>query len=266
MDNKTDFNSETSGYYSGNNENGLANTHGNDFSNSHFYGTKSYSDHAYSSEEIAARVISRSFIVMFVSLLITAAVSTAVAANWKLFYQVADSFKLLLILELAVVFGASYAVRKKNVVLAGILYAIYTIVNGMTFSVIFYTFDLGSIKEVFVVTALLFGIMALIGITTKIDLSRVGGICTMLLLGGLMVTVLNFLILHSSGLDLLLDYVFVFAFVGLTAYDTQKMKTAARTSTGEDVNLIALFCGMELYLDFINLFLRLLSIMGKRKS
>lgn len=266
MDNHTDFNNENSNYYSGNQEGGFMNPSGNGPVNGNYYEASNYYDNAYSSADVEAKVISRSFIVMLVSLLITAAASTIVASNFRLFLKVADSFKVLLVMELAVVIGASFAIRKQNAVLAGTLYFIYTVINGITLSVIFYVYDLGSIKEVFVITALLFGVMALIGATTKMDLSRVGGICTMALIGALLVTVVNMLFLHSSGLDLALDYVVVFIFVGLTAYDTQKMKKMAKNSMGMNINAIALFCGMQLYLDFINLFLRLLSIMAKKKN
>lgn len=266
MDNNTEFNNGNNNYYSGNNQNEFANPAGNGYGNENSYGAQGYYSDAYSSADVESKVISRSFIVMFVSLLVTAATSMVVASNWRMLPNVFEVFEILLVVELAVVIGTSFAIKKQNVVLAGILYTVYTIVNGMTLSVIFLAYDFDSIKEVFVVTALLFGVMALIGATTKMDLSRVGGICTMLLLGALMVTALNMFLLHSSGVDLILDYVIVLIFVGLTAYDTQKMKAMARNSMGMNVNLIAIFCGMQLYLDFINLFLRLLSIMGKKRN
>lgn len=88
----------------------------------------------------------------------------------------------------------------------------------------------------------------------------------MLLIGALIVTFANMLFMHSTGVDLILDYVIVAIFVGLTAYDTQKMKVMARNAVSSEVNTIAIYCGMELYLDFINLFLRLLAIFGRRRN
>ena len=256
---------DNNGNYYGNGANN-GNYYGNGANNGNYYGMGGYYDRAYDNADIESKVITRSFIVMFVSLLITAFMATIVAANANLFDGMINSYGLLIIIEFAVVIGASFAVKKKNAVVAGILYAIYTIITGMTFSVLFYVYDLGSVQEIFLMTALLFGVMAVVGATTKVDLSRIGGICIMLLLGALMVTFVNLLFLHSTGLDLVLDYLIVAIFVGLTAYDTQKMKVMARNAVSSDVNTIAIFCGMELYLDFINLFIRLLAIFGKRRN
>ena len=258
-------NGANNGNYYGNGVNN-GNYYGNGANNGNYYGMGGYYDRAYDNADIESKVITRSFIVMFVSLLITAFMATIVAANANLFDGMINSYGLLIIIEFAVVIGASFAVKKKNAVVAGILYAIYTIITGMTFSVLFYVYDLGSVQEIFLMTALLFGVMAVVGATTKVDLSRIGGICIMLLLGALMVTFVNLLFLHSTGLDLVLDYLIVAIFVGLTAYDTQKMKVMARNAVSSDVNTIAIFCGMELYLDFINLFIRLLAIFGKRRN
>ncbi len=234
--------------------------------NGNAYETSSYYESAVDRADIKAKIISRSFIVMFLSLLITAFAATMVAMNPEWFYQVAQSFGIFLVIELVVVIGASFAVSKRKAILAGILYTIYTIINGMTLSIIFYVYELGSVQEIFLMTAVLFGVMAVLGMTTKIDLSKVGGICTMLLIGALIVTAVNFIFLHSTGLDLLLDYLVVAIFVGLTAWDTQKMKRMAETAGNSEVNVIAIYCGMELYLDFINLFLRLLAIFGKKRN
>lgn len=258
-------NGANNGNYYGNGANN-GNYYGNGANNGNYYGMGGYYDRAYDNADIESKVITRSFIVMFVSLLITAFMATIVAANVNLFEGMLNSYGLLLIIEFAVVIGASFAVKKKNAVVAGILYTIYTVITGMTFSVLFYVYDLGSVQEIFLMTALLFGVMAVVGATTKADLSRIGGICIMLLLGALIVTFANLLFLHSTGLDLVLDYLVVAIFVGLTAYDTQKMKVMARNAVSSDVNTIAIFCGMELYLDFINLFIRLLAIFGKRRN
>ena len=167
---------------------------------------------------------------------------------------------------MGVVVGAQYAIRKRNTALAAGLYFAYTVMNGITFSVIFYVFRLESIESVLFITALLFGVMAAVGYVTKKDLSSIGSIGMMLLIGVILVTIVNMLILKSSGLDLFMDYLVVLIFVGLTAYDTQKMKRIAATASESDINVLALYCGFELYLDFLNLFIRLLSIMGKRRN
>ncbi|MBQ3583305.1 MAG: Bax inhibitor-1/YccA family protein [Lachnospiraceae bacterium] len=252
----TEYTGGNQNYYSGNNA----------YGNENYWSNGNYYDNTYDREEIEQKVITRSFIVMFISLLVTALTATIVAANIDMFVGVMNSFSVLLVLEIIVVIAASFAVNKRNAVVAGVLYSAYSIINGLTLSVIFFAYELGSIQEIFMVTAILFAVMAVIGATTKKNLSSLGGICTMLLSGALLVTVINALILHSSGIELVLDYVIVAIFVGLTAYDTQKMKSLAATASTADVNTIAIYCGMELYLDFINLFLRLLSIFGKSRD
>ena len=101
---------------------------------------------------------------------------------------------------------------------------------------------------------------------TRIDLSSIGGICTMALVGLLLVSVANMLFIHATGLELVIDYLVVLVFVGLTAYDGQKLKEVARSASESDVNIVSIFWGMQLYLDFINLFIRLLSIFGNRRD
>ena len=279
MDNRTGYNENNSRYaaydggnnnfYSGNNGygNGMNNNsyYGNG-NNGDIYGAGSSFDSTYSNEETESKVLTRSFIVMFVSLLVTALMATVVAVNKSLFEGMINSYGIFIIIELAVVFGATFAVKKKNVVVAGILYTMYTVINGMTLSIIFYAYDLGSVQEIFLMTAVLFAVMAVIGATTNINLSKIGGICTMFLVGGLIVTFANILFLHSTGIELALDYIMVAVFIGFTAYDTQRLKVLAREARNDEVNVIAILCGMELYLDFINLFLRLLAIFGKRRN
>lgn len=138
--------------------------------------------------------------------------------------------------------------------------------NGLTLSVIFYAYDIGSIQEVLLLTAGMFAGMALIGATTHINLTKVGSFLLMALWGVILVSVVNVFFLHSTGLNLMIDYVGVLIFVVLTAYDTQKMKAMARSGEMSDANIISLYCGMQLYLDFINLFLRLLRIFGRSRN
>lgn len=239
---------------------------GNGYPNSPYYHTASSTS---SNEDIKSLVIMRSYIVMLASLLITG-FAAAITSNTIMHSQTAminylNSFTFIIFIELALGLGAQRAVAKKNLMVASVLYVGYTIVTGITFAVIFMVYDLESVKEVFIITAMLFGIMAAIGHVTKRDLTTMGSYLSMALIGMLLVTVMNVLFIKSSGMDLMVDYVVVFIFIGLTAYDTQKMKRMAMTASESDINILALYCGMDIYLDFINLFLRLLSIMGKRR-
>jgi FtsH-binding integral membrane protein len=123
-----------------------------------------------------------------------------------------------------------------------------------------------SIGMVFFITAATFGVMALIGYTTKTDLSKMGNILYMALIGLIIATVVN-LFVHSSGLQLIISYIGVLLFVGLTAYDTQKIKQMLyeQDSADESAQKLALLGALSLYLDFVNLFIYLLRILGNRK-
>ncbi|MBQ5446428.1 MAG: Bax inhibitor-1/YccA family protein [Lachnospiraceae bacterium] len=216
-------------------------------------------------DEIKSKIITRSYIVMLVSLLITAFAATATAMDAATFYSMLNyAFKPLIIIEVLVAIGASYFIGKKNVAAAAVMYLAYTIMNGVTMSVIFYAFDLSSIQQVFLTTAILFGVMAGIGAVTKKDLTSLGSLLSMALIGVIIVSIFAG-IFGYTGMDMAINYIVVFIFVGLTAYDAQKVKVYANTASESDINVLALYSGMQLYLDFINIFIRLLAIMGKRK-
>ena len=132
---------------------------------------------------------------------------------------------------------------------------------------IFFVFSVSTIIKVFFITAGTFGAMALVGYTTKTDLTSMGKLLFMALLGIIIASVVNMFV-ASSGLDLILSYVGVLVFVGLTAYDTQKIKQMCQTApdAGESAQKLALIGALSLYLDFINLFLYLLRIFGNNRD
>ena len=136
--------------------------------------------------------------------------------------------------------------------------------NGVTLSGIFLVYTMTSIAQVFFITAGTFGAMALVGYTTKKDLTRFGGLLMMLLLGLIIASVVN-MFLHSTMFDLILSYIGVALFVGLTAWDSQQIKQALamQPDMSESSQKVALMGALTLYLDFINLFLYLLRIFGR---
>lgn len=209
-------------------------------------------------------VVSKSFLFMFVALLITAfaAFNTSMEFVYKL--VMTDTFYLFFIAEIAIVLISNYAIRENNAILAAILYIAYSYLTGVTLSIIFLAYSMSSIASVFLITAAVFAIMAVYGMITKTDLSSIGNICFMGLLGIIIAGLVNAFILHSSGLDFAISCIGVLIFVGLTAYDVQKIKERAQAATTENTMTLALFGAFELYLDFINLFLKLLSLFGKR--
>ena len=146
------------------------------------------------------------------------------------------------------------------------MFILYSVINGALLSYIFLAYTASSVATVFFITAGTFGAMALIGYTTKADLSSMGKILFMALIGMIIATVVN-LFIKSDGLTMILSYVGVLIFVGLTAYDTQKIKQMLMQApdASESAQKMALLGALTLYLDFINLFIYLLRIFGRRE-
>ena len=172
----------------------------------------------------------------------------------------------LVIAEFAIVFGVSAAINRLSLTTATLLFVLYSVINGALFSSIFLVYTMSSIASVFFITAGTFGVMALVGYTTKKDLSSMGRILFMALIGIIIATIVN-IFLKSSGLETIVSYLGVLIFVGLTAYDTQKIKNMLLMApdAGEAAQKIALLGALTLYLDFINLFIYLLRIFGRRE-
>ena len=172
----------------------------------------------------------------------------------------------LIIAEFALVIGVSAAINRISLTMATLMFILYSVINGALLSSIFLIYTASSIATVFFITAGTFGTMALFGYTTKTDLSSMGKILFMALIGLVIATVVN-LFIKSSGFTLILSYVGVLIFVGLTAWDTQKIKQMLLQApdAGEGAQKLALLGALTLYLDFVNLFIYLLRIFGNRK-
>lgn len=214
---------------------------------------------------LCEEVISKSFLFMIGALLITACAALTISPYIAFRLLSGVNFYILIAAELGIVLVSNWALRKNNAILAGILFTAYSYLTGVTLSIIFLVYTTTSIVTIFVTTAALFGIMAVYGLVTKRDLSSIGNLCLMGLLGIILVGVVNLLILKNTMLDTAISAVGVLIFVGLTAYDTQKIKKNVAASNSQNVTSLALYGAFELYLDFINLFLKLLSLFGKRK-
>ena len=184
---------------------------------------------------------------------------TAILTNRVLFLG-------LIIAELVLVFGISAAINRLSLLAATILFILYSVINGATMSIIFLIYEFSSIATVFFISAGTFAAMAVIGYTTKKDLSTMGKIMYMGLIGLVIATVVN-LFLKSPAMTMILSYIGVIVFVGLTAWDSQKIKKMLLEAPDVDeaTQKVALLGALTLYLDFINLFLYLLRIFGKRK-
>jgi len=165
------------------------------------------------------------------------------------------------------VFAMSLGFQRMSSTVMLLLFLAYSIVMGMSLSFIFIAYTHGSIFQTFGIAALTFGVMAVMGYTTKTDLTKFGSILIMALVGIIIASLVN-MFLHSSQMDYIISFIGVLIFTGLTAYDVQKLKRiGAGVEMGtDDTTKLAIFGALTLYLDFINLFLFLLRFFGNRKS
>ena len=199
---------------------------------------------------------------------------TALASVFMLYSQPAQQlvfgnkivFYGLIFAELGMVIAISAAINRISAATATLMFVAYSALNGVTFAAIFMLYTRSSIASTFLVTAGTFGAMSLYGYVTKRSLTGFGNFLFMGLIGIIIASVVN-IFLHSEMIYWVTTYIGVFIFVGLTAYDTQKIKQigAAGFANGQDQQKAAVLGALRLYLDFINLFLMLLRIMGNRR-
>ena len=209
------------------------------------------------------KVFGKVFMWMFIGLLITFLTGYVVSSNDNMLYNIfsGGTYFILIIIELVLVVYLSARIHKMQVTTARIVFILYSFVSGLTFGSIFIVFKMSSIMLIFLITAILFGTFALIGRFTKLDLTKAGTILLMMLLGIVICTFVN-VFLKNDTLDLFVSYISIIVFLGFTAYDMQKIKMLSYEFDDEDK--IAIIGALELYLDFINIFIDLLRIFGKR--
>ena len=228
-----------------------------------------YRDGNYALSSAFPALMRKVFVWMTLALAITGITAFGVASSPALVAAIFGSKVLfwgLIIAEFGLVMAISGAITRMSLSTATLLFVLYSVINGATLSVIFFAFSMAVIAKTFFITAGTFGLMALVGYTTKTDLTSMGKLLFMALLGLIIATVVN-LFVQSSGFDLIISYVGVLIFVGLTAYDTQKIKQMCLEAPagGEMSQKLALLGALTLYLDFINLFLYLLRIFGRKE-
>lgn len=202
------------------------------------------------------------FLWMFMGLLATGIVSFVTYSTGYIYnLALSGGFAIVLIVELLVVILFSLLFRKLPPFAASILFFIYAIVNGLTLSTIYVIYELSSIMLVFFATAIFFGILALIGYKTDKDLTKIGTIAMVALVVALVVSIINIFV-GATIIDIILDWVIIAIFAGLTMYDMQKIKNYESEMPGK----AHIYGAMDLYLDFINIFLRLLRLFGKSRD
>lgn len=207
---------------------------------------------------------------MCFGLVVTAVVAMMVAFNAGLRQMILGQPRVVLGLfvgELVLVMALSWLIGRISSTVATVLFTLYAAMNGLTMSAVFIIYPLASVGAVFFVTAGTFGALSVYGYTTKRDLTSIGNLCFMGLIGIIIASVVNVLFLRSEAVYWVANYVGVLVFVGLTAYHTQKIKRigAAVDAVSEDGRKLAVMGALALYLDFINLFLLLLRIFGRRR-
>ena len=208
---------------------------------------------------------------MAMALAITGMMALLVAGSptmLSLIFSSKLTFFALIIAEIALVWYLSARIERLSFTTATLMFIVYSLLNGAMLSSIFILYTATSIASTFFVTAGTFGVMCVYGYLTKRDLTSIGNICLMAVIGLIIVGLVN-LFLQSSVMSLIISGIGVLVFVGLTAYDSQKIKQLL-LQEGMEVNdstkKIALLGSLTLYLDFINLFLYLLRFLGDRRN
>lgn len=216
-------------------------------------------------ENVDNKYLTKTFFWMFLGLLGTAIVAayTYYSGLW-INLAINNGFMIVAIIELIAVLVFSFLFRKLSPTVAGIIYFIYAFINGITLSTIFAIYNLNSIVISFVATAGLFGVLAFIGYTTKKDLSSWSTILTTVLIVGIIASIVN-LFLQNEMVDILITWGILILFCAFTIYDMNKLKELAQDPELNQ-DKIYIYCALQLYLDFINIFLKILRFFGSKRD
>ncbi len=221
--------------------------------------------------DIERRFLMRVYAWMALALLISGLVAFSTAVSPQLILgpimRLPGGIMILFFAQLALVMGLSFGLRKMSPGLATGLFLIYAAMTGLTLSVFLMVYTVSSIMSAFIAASATFGLCSAFGLVTNIDLSKFRGILFMALIGLVVASIVNIFV-SSTVLDWVLTYVGVLIFVGLTAYDTQRLKRMAvgvDAEGGEVAKKASIMGALMLYLDFINLFLRFTRIFGRQR-
>lgn len=213
----------------------------------------------YEKKGLTSSTLGKTFFWMFMGLLATGIIAWYTYSSG---FVLKLNFAGLAILELVVVLIFSACFKKLPASVVTFLYFVYAIINGFTFSTIFYVYELGSIASIFIITAGMFGVLGYIGTKTEKDITGWGPILMGILIAGLVVSLIN-LFIGSAFINTVIDWVILLVFGGITIYDINKIKNLEGFV---DDDKLYIYGAMEIYLDFINIFIRLLSLFGKRRN
>lgn len=216
-------------------------------------------------QDSARTFMNRVYAWMAGGLALTGAVAWGVASNEALFSAIAPYFRVLMLVQLAVVFAFVFLQTRVSGAVAAAMFLTYAALTGVTFSVLFYVFSLGSIAGVFAITAGSFLALSVFATVTKKDLSGWASFLFIGLFGIVIASIVN-LFLHSGMMGFVISCAAVLVFGGLTAYDTQKLRQMHAASGYSSSATLPISGALTLYLDFINLFLALLRLFGNRRN
>lgn len=219
------------------------------------------------SENKMSNFFSKVYLWMFIGLLISGAVAYYTAVTESMLKFVYGGFTWIILLELVVVIAFSALRRKVSPNVAKLLFVIYSAISGLTLSSIFIVYQIASIGMVFISAAVMFGLLAAYGYITKNDLSSFGKILIFALLAIIVMSIINMFV-GNSTFGIVISIISIVIFLGLTAWDMQALKAMYNyySNDEQELNKIAIYGALDLYLDFINIFLQLLNLFGKRRD
>lgn len=219
------------------------------------------------SENGISKFFSKVYLWMFIGLLISGGVAYYTSVTPSMIRMVYSSFSLILIIELIVVIAFSALKNKVSPLVAKILFITYSAISGLTLSSIFLVYKIESVGLVFLSAAVMFGLLALYGYITKQDLSSLGKILIFALLAIVVMSLINIFVGNES-FNIFISIVSVVIFLGLTAWDMQALKAMYNyySSDERELSKMTIYGALDLYLDFINIFLSLLNLFGKSKD
>lgn len=219
------------------------------------------------SENGISKFFSKVYLWMFIGLLISGGVAYYTSVTPSMIRMVYSSFSLILIIELIVVIAFSALRNKVSPLVAKILFIAYSAISGLTLSSIFLVYKIESVGLVFLSAAVMFGLLALYGYITKQDLSSLGKILIFALLAIVVMSLINIFVGNES-FNIFISIVSVVIFLGLTAWDMQALKAMYNyySSDERELGKMAIYGALDLYLDFINIFLSLLNLFGKSRD
>lgn len=210
-------------------------------------------------------VFKKVYMWMFIGLLLTFATGYFVSTNENMVYKIYSTslYWVLAVIEILLVIVLSARIGKMNITTSRIMFLTYSFVSGLTFSSIFIAYNMSSIIFVFLISALLFLIFAILGYVTKLDLTSVGTFLLMALIGIIICSIINIFV-GNGTFEIVICSISILIFLGFTAYDVNKIKQLQDIYPDEDS--LAIVGALELYLDFINIFLDLLRIVANNRD